>query len=146
MFFEAVTQSELFYDCRFTANQFVLAPSPSRLTTRVFFNWTRERWVSLLWICLAFCQVYISHVIKHSFLCTVYKSSVSTGFAKQIMSILRILCYNGSMVTWTVVTFTTATFKSLYFLCLVSPSPIPRTCSFSWFCMTSVCCLHNFVI
>jgi hypothetical protein len=34
-------------------------------------------------------------VVKHP----VYKSCVSTGFAKQIMSILRILCYNGSLVT-----------------------------------------------
>jgi hypothetical protein len=33
-----------------------------------------------------------------------------------------------------------------YFLCLASPCPIPRTCSFSWFCMTSTCCLHSFII
>jgi hypothetical protein len=31
--------------------------------------------------------------------CTIHKSSVSTGFAKQIMPFLRILCYNGSLIT-----------------------------------------------
>jgi hypothetical protein len=40
---------------------------------------------------------------------------VSTGFAEQIMPILRILCYNGSLVTWTVVSLTTAKFKPLYY-------------------------------
>jgi hypothetical protein len=34
-------ESELLYDWRFTANQFFLAPSPLRLTDRIFFfNWT----------------------------------------------------------------------------------------------------------
>jgi hypothetical protein len=37
------------------------------------------------------------------------------------MPILRILCYNGSLVTWTVVSFTTAKFKPL---CLASPCSI----------------------
>jgi hypothetical protein len=32
------SKSELLYDWRFKANQFVLAPSPSRLTTRDFFQ------------------------------------------------------------------------------------------------------------
>jgi hypothetical protein len=35
------SKSKLFYEWRLTANQFVLVPSPSRLTIRVlFFNWT----------------------------------------------------------------------------------------------------------
>jgi hypothetical protein len=36
------SESELLYDWRFTASQFVLAPSPLKLTTRVLFfsNWT----------------------------------------------------------------------------------------------------------
>jgi hypothetical protein len=38
--FSSVSESELLYDWRFTANQFVLAPSPLRPTTRYFFNWT----------------------------------------------------------------------------------------------------------
>jgi hypothetical protein len=67
---------------------------------------------------LCLCQVYISHVyhvIENSSLCTIYKSSVSPGFAEQIMSILLILCYNGSLVTWTVISFTAAKFKLLIF-------------------------------
>jgi hypothetical protein len=59
-------------------------------------------------------QVYVSHiwhVIENSSLCTIYKSSVSPGFAKQIMSVLLILCYNGSLVTWTVISLTASKFK-----------------------------------
>jgi hypothetical protein len=47
--------------------------------------------------------------------------------------------YNASLVTWTVV-------RLLYFLCRVSPCPVLRTFAFSWFWMTSACCLDNFVI
>jgi hypothetical protein len=63
------------YDWRFTANQFVLAPSPLGYTIRDFlwqlnpcgpspyvtFSLTRG-WGCLLWISLAFCQVYVLHV------------------------------------------------------------------------------------
>jgi hypothetical protein len=42
-------------------------------------------------------------------------SSVRTGFTEQIMPILRILFYNGKLATWTVVSLTTAKFKSLIF-------------------------------
>jgi hypothetical protein len=59
-----------------------------------------RRWIYLLWICLAFRQVYVSHiqhVIENSSFCT--KSPVSPGFAKEMIPILRILCYNGSLVT-----------------------------------------------
>jgi hypothetical protein len=34
----AESESELLYDWRYTANQLVLAPSPLRLTTRIFFS------------------------------------------------------------------------------------------------------------
>jgi hypothetical protein len=47
--------------------------------------------------------------------CTIQQSSVSTGFTEQIMPILRILCYNGTLVTWTVVSFTTAKCKPVIF-------------------------------
>jgi hypothetical protein len=50
-------------------------------------------------------------LLKISSFCTIYKSSVSTGFTEQIMPILRILCYNGNLVTWTVVGLTPAKFK-----------------------------------
>jgi hypothetical protein len=33
--------------------------------------------------------------------------------------------------------------QASYIFCLASPSPTPRTCSFSCFCMTSACFLHN---
>jgi hypothetical protein len=70
-----------------------------------------RRWVCLLWICLAFRQ----HVIENSSFCIMYKSSVSTGFGKQNMPIVCILCYNGSLVTWRVVSLTAAKFKPLIF-------------------------------
>jgi hypothetical protein len=69
-------------------------------------------WICLLRIRLAFRQVYISYLRAcywNSSFCSIYKSCVSTGFAKEIMSSLRILCYNGSLVTWTIVNLTTAT-------------------------------------
>jgi hypothetical protein len=74
--------------------------------------------VCLLWICLAFRQVYISqikNVIQNLSFCTTQKSYISTGFTEQIMPILRNLCYNGSLVAWKVVSLTTAKFKSLIF-------------------------------
>jgi hypothetical protein len=66
-------KSKLLYDRLFTANEFIFAPSPLKPTTRDFFqlnlcgrspyvtsSLTRE-WIRLLWICLASCQVYVSH-------------------------------------------------------------------------------------
>jgi hypothetical protein len=89
--------------------------NPCGHSSYVIFSLTR-RWLCLLY--LAFLQAYISHiehVIENSFLHTAYKSSDSTGFAKQIMPILSILCYNGSLVTWTFVSLVTAKFKSHIF-------------------------------
>jgi hypothetical protein len=128
---QSQSKSKLLYDWQFTANQFVLASRPLRPTTRLFFQLNScenrpyvtsslmRRWVCLLWIYLAFRQVYISHtysmLLKISFVCTIHKSSVSTGFTEQIMPILRILRHNGSLLTWTVVGLTTAKFKPLIF-------------------------------
>jgi hypothetical protein len=73
-----------------------------------------RRWVCLLWTCLTFHHVYVSHiqhVIENVSFCTIHKSSVNIDFTEQIMSILRILCYNGSLVIWTVVSLTTANFN-----------------------------------
>jgi hypothetical protein len=36
--------------------------------------------------------------------------------------------------------------RSLYFPCLATSCPILRTCSFSWFYMTSACYLHSCVL
>jgi hypothetical protein len=62
-------------------------------------------------------NVRIAHIVCYwkLFLLHYYKFSVSTGFAKQIMPTLRILCYNGSLVTSTVISLTTAKFKCLIF-------------------------------
>jgi hypothetical protein len=74
-----------------------------------------RRWVCLLWISLAFRQLYVSHlqhIIENSSICTIYKFSVSTDFTEQIMHILLILCYNGSLVIWMAWSLTTAKFKA----------------------------------
>jgi hypothetical protein len=135
------SKSELLYDCRFTANtanHFVLASSPFRPTKRDFFQLNSydnspyvtpsltRRWVCLLWICLASRQVYISHILYSMLLkmysfCTTHMSSLSKSFTEQIMPILRILCYNGSLVTWTVLSFTTFKFKPLVFYWTTAP-------------------------
>jgi hypothetical protein len=48
----------------------------------------------------------------------VYKNSPSVQtLQKQIMSVLLILCYNGTFVTWTVASLTAAKFKLRLFLC-----------------------------
>jgi hypothetical protein len=72
---EWTLESELLYNSRFTFSRFVLVPSPLKLTARMFFFQLNScgnspyitsslmgRWVCLLWICLAFRQVYISHI------------------------------------------------------------------------------------
>jgi hypothetical protein len=109
-----------------TANQFILASRYFRITTTEFFQlnpcgnspyvtFSLTRWVCLLWICFAFRQVSVSHIkhVENSSFCTIYKSSVCTGFVNQVTPILRILCYNGSLVTWTAVSLTTTKFKPL---------------------------------
>jgi hypothetical protein len=45
----------------------------------------------------------------------IYKSSVSTGFSNQIMPILHTLRCNGSLITWTVASLTTAKFHPIIF-------------------------------
>jgi hypothetical protein len=84
---------------------------------------------------LGFRQVYVSHIehdTENFSFCTTHKSSVSTGFTKQITPMLRILCYNGSLVTWTVVRLTTT--KSL-----ISSMFVFVLC----YTANIACCLHN---
>jgi hypothetical protein len=57
-----------------------------------------------------------SMLLKISSFWTIHKSSVSTGITEQIMPILRILCSNGNLFAWTVVSLTTAKFKPLILL------------------------------
>jgi hypothetical protein len=70
-----------------------------------------RRWVCLLWTCLAFRQMDVPHVTETTSFCTIYKSSVSSGFAKQIMPTLPILRYNSNLFTWTIISLTAAKFK-----------------------------------
>jgi hypothetical protein len=109
---------------------FVLAPSPLRFTTREIFPTeplqsyflcnilSDERMCLPLMNMLGLLSsVLITHIACYwkFFFCTIYKSSLSPCFAKQIMPILLILCYNGSLVTWRVVSLTSAKFKLLIF-------------------------------
>jgi hypothetical protein len=55
---------------------------------------------------------------------TTCKSFLSTGFAKHIMAILRILHYNGSLVTWTVVSLTTAKFNPQSYVTPTASLPV----------------------
>jgi hypothetical protein len=63
-----------------------------------------------------------STLLKNSCLCTTHKSFVSTGFAEQIMPILHMLCCNGCLFTWTVVSLTTSKFKPLFMSGFTLPS------------------------
>jgi hypothetical protein len=56
------------------------------------------------------------------FLLTIYKSLVCPDFAKEIMPIQLILCFNGGLVTWTVVSLTTAKFRPLIRFMYISDS------------------------
>jgi hypothetical protein len=78
----------------------------------------RRGCVCLSWICLAFLQVYVSyiwHLTDNYSFCSIHKFPLSPGSKKQIMFISGILCYNGSLVTWTVISLTAAKFKPLIF-------------------------------
>jgi hypothetical protein len=63
-----------------------------------------------------------------------------------VQAVLISSSYNGSLVTWTVVRFTAAKFKPLIFS--VSGFAFSNIVNIFilWFCMTSACWLHNFVI
>jgi hypothetical protein len=62
-------------------------------------------------------QVYITHiehVTENSYFLTVRKSSFCPNFAKQIMPILRIVCYNGYSITLTILSLTATKFKPFW--------------------------------
>jgi hypothetical protein len=126
-------ESELLYNW-FIANQIILVPSPLRITTRALFFFFLQlnpsghspyatsslmrRWVCLLWTCLAFVKcTYCTYSMSLKLLtCAVHTSSLCQyRLCKASMSILVILCYNGSLVTWRVVSLTAAKFKPLIF-------------------------------
>jgi hypothetical protein len=112
LYSKSKSKSKFLYDWWFTANQFVLASSPLRRTTSYFFQLNScdnspyvtssltRRWVCLLWICLTFRQMHFTHIACYWKFFLLHYTQVSTGFTEQIMQILRILCYNGSLVTF----------------------------------------------
>jgi hypothetical protein len=123
---------KLVYDWRPTANQLVLASSPSWLTTRDLFlqmnpcdyspyvtSSLTTGWVCLLWIGFAslLLSVRIAHIADYwKFLLVHYVQVLcQSKLCKADHAVLLILCYNGSLVTWTVVSLTTAKFKPLIF-------------------------------
>jgi hypothetical protein len=53
---------------------------------------------------------------------------------------------NYLILQWQHSHLTTTRFKSLFIFSVASPCPVLHTCSFSPFCMTYACCIHNFVI
>jgi hypothetical protein len=95
------------------------------------------------------CQVYgIAHTAcywKIFFALYTVFLSVQALQSMSCLAYVHILCYNGSLVIWTVVKLTADKSKPLCCLCLASPCPMLRICTFSWFCMTSACRLHKFV-
>jgi hypothetical protein len=104
----------------------VLAPSPLRITTRDVFTtgpcgnspYVEDGLVSYeyTWPFVK-CTYSTCSMLLKILAVALYtsQSSISSCFAKQIIPILRILCYNGSLATWTVVSLTTAKFKPLIF-------------------------------
>jgi hypothetical protein len=115
----AKSESKLLYDWRFTANQFVLAPNLLRLTTRVFFNWIlaiinyvtsslTRRWIFMITMLGLLSSVSIAQIECF------WKFFVLHYVIVQVLCQYR-LCYNGSLVTWTVVRLTTPKFKPLIF-------------------------------
>jgi hypothetical protein len=114
---ESESESELLYNWRFNANQFILAPSLLRLTTTVFVFFLQlnpyghntcvtssltRGWVCLLWICLAFvnCTYHTYSMLLKILPFTVYTCPLSVQ-ALQSRSCLSYLAYatTGSLVT-----------------------------------------------
>jgi hypothetical protein len=56
------------------------------------------------------------------------------------------LTYAITLKVQLVVGLTAANFCLLYFLCVVSPYPVPYTFGFTWFRITSACALPNLVM
>jgi hypothetical protein len=121
-----LTESELLYDWRFTTKYFVLAPSILRITSwnclqlkpgcpNLTSSLTRG-WICLLWIGFAFfkCMYRTYSMLLKILHCALHASPLSIQ-ALQSRICLSCLCYNGSLVTWTVVCFPAAMFKPLVF-------------------------------
>jgi hypothetical protein len=109
---------------RLLYNWLFIASNPLRPTTRKFSTEP----LRLLYLCHLWREdEFVSYEYDWTFIrCTFCTNSMllkilpfalhtTTSFAEQIMPILRILCHNSSLVTWMVVSLTTAKFKPLIF-------------------------------
>jgi hypothetical protein len=105
-FFFLLSESELLYNWLFTSNQFVLAPSRLRLTTRIFFQLSpcshnpyvtsslTKGWVCLLWIDFVFfkCTYRTYNMLLKILPCALYTSPLSVP-ASQSRSCLPYVSY-----------------------------------------------------
>jgi hypothetical protein len=95
--YKSKSKSELLYDWRFTTNQFVLALSPLRPTTKFFFNWTLAVIVLMwypLWLEDGF--VWIDPVAELRLSVPSYNSSARTPRETQSLAVkyaCLLVCY-----------------------------------------------------
>jgi hypothetical protein len=84
-------------------------------------------------------------VLKHLHLYTVWKwpPSVHTYYSWSCLVLLN-FCYSSSLVTGTIINLTVTKFKLLKYLCWVLICCMLQRFVLSWFCMASICYLHNF--
>jgi hypothetical protein len=123
-----VSESKSFYDWRFTAHQFFLASSSLRPTTRDDFKWTLAVKVLMqhplwredgspsyeyIWPFVK-CTFRTYSMLLKNIPVALYTNPLSVQDF-QSRSCSSYLCYNGSLVTWTVVDLATAKFKPLIF-------------------------------
>jgi hypothetical protein len=139
-----------------------LAPGSLRLMTRDFYfqlnlcshnpyvrSCLMRGWVCLLWIGFTFVKcTYCTYSMLLKILAfAVYTSPLSVQ-ALQSRSCLSYLSYatTAAYLLECLWAWLPPSLSLLYFLCLALPYPVLQTCSFSWFYMSSACCLHSFVI
>jgi hypothetical protein len=91
--------------------------------------------------------IYILNVTHVLCVYNIYKASVSPGSVQQIMTHhLKLTLQQQSRHLERSYAWPQPSLSLLYFPCWASSCPISRAFEFSWFCITSACYLHNFVI
>jgi hypothetical protein len=99
-------------------------------------------WIPATYSSTCYSSIWVLYV-----LCTIYTNPLSVqGLQRRSCPNSCSPCYNGSLVTWKVVTSTTGKFKPLIFSVSGFALSYAANISFSLFWMTSACCLHNFVM
>jgi hypothetical protein len=103
------SESVLFYDWRFAANQFTLASSPLRLPTRFFFHVQlnpilsdEKVGLSLTNMLGPLSNIHTAHIGCYwkFFLLHYVQVLCQSRLCKADHASLHSLCYNGSLVTW----------------------------------------------